>query len=58
MSEQVAPPIAGPQRVGRRAVNERGACGGATVDELAEEAWGAAMLDTGPRLMAAPSRDG
>src|SRR3990172_8179280 len=29
MSEQAAPPIAGPQRVGRRAVNERGACGGA-----------------------------
>jgi hypothetical protein len=35
-SEQAAPPIAGPQRVGRRAVNERGACGGAAVDELAE----------------------
>jgi thimet oligopeptidase len=29
LSEQAAPPIAGPQRVGRRAVNERGACGGA-----------------------------
>jgi len=36
MSEQAAPPDAGPQRVGRRAVNERGACGGAAVDELAE----------------------
>ena len=35
-SEQAAPPVAGPQRVGRRAVNERGACGGAAVDELAE----------------------
>jgi hypothetical protein len=28
-SEQAAPPVAGPQRVGRRAVNERGACGSA-----------------------------
>jgi signal transduction histidine kinase/DNA-binding response OmpR family regulator len=36
MSEQAAPPDASPQRVGRRAVNERGACGGAAVDELAE----------------------
>ena len=36
LSEQAAPPIAGPQRVGRRAVNERGACGGGAVDELAE----------------------
>ena len=35
-SEQAATPDAGPQRVGRRAVNERGACGGAAVDELAE----------------------
>ena len=33
MSEQAAPPSAGPQRVGRRAVDERGACGGAAVDE-------------------------
>src|SRR3990172_12879321 len=41
MSEQAAPPIAGPQGVGGRAVKERGACGGAAVDELAErsEAW-------------------
>ena len=29
MSEQAATPMAGPQRAGRRAVNERGACGGA-----------------------------
>jgi hypothetical protein len=29
MSEQAAPPHAGPQRAGRRAVSERGACGAA-----------------------------
>jgi len=33
-SEQAVPPIAGPQRAGRRAVSERGACGGAAADEL------------------------
>jgi molecular chaperone GrpE len=33
-SEQAATPVAGPQRAGRRAVSERGACGGAAVDEL------------------------
>jgi len=36
MSEQATPPRAGPQRAGRRAVSERGACGGEAVDELAE----------------------
>ena len=47
MSEQVAPPHASPQpgtRAAlaiyaawvRRAINERGACGGVAVDELAE----------------------
>src|SRR3990172_12161028 len=35
-SEQAVPPNAGPQRAGRRAVSERGACGSAAVDELAE----------------------
>ena len=39
-SEQAATPVAGPQRAGRRAVSERGACGGAAVDELAETSRG------------------
>ena len=48
MSEQAAPPLASPQRVGRRAVDERGACGGAAVDELAECS-GGRILATGWR---------
>src|SRR3989304_4680063 len=35
MSEQAAPPDASPQRVGRRAVKERGACGGGGGEERA-----------------------
>jgi GAF domain len=34
MSEQAAPPVAGPQRAGRRAVSERGPCGGLEVDRV------------------------
>jgi len=49
MSEQAAPPDASPQRVGRRAVNERGACGGAAVDERAEMSEQAAPPDASPQ---------
>ena len=44
-SEQAATPVAGPQRAGRRAVSERGACGGAAVDELAKMSEQAAAVD-------------
>src|SRR3990172_4862612 len=49
-SEQAAPPVAGPQRAGRRAVSERGACGGAAVDELAKMSEQAAPPVAVPRI--------
>jgi hypothetical protein len=57
MSEQAGTPIAGPQRVGRRAVNERGACGGAAVAELAERSE-AFMSEQATPPLAGPQRVG